>query len=92
MISTEEKILAQRLCEQQSVDVYDLHKELKLSPSQLFKALHNLRALGIIRVRGLIASRSKNFFAALFHFRHLIFNHDRPWKRLEQTLPPVDQS
>jgi hypothetical protein len=79
MISTEEKILAQRLCESSSIDLYEIHAELRLSPVQLSKALYNLGILGIVRVRGTRAYRSTSFFPALFVFRHLIFNHGRPW-------------
>lgn len=79
-IETEDKLIVDRLCEQSSVDLYELHVEYRLSPAQLLLAVERLRELGIAQLEGTEVRRSPMFESNVIRLRHAIFNRTMPWK------------
>jgi len=80
-IETADKIIVDRLCSTDAIELYELHQSFRLSAAQILLAIERLDHLGIAQLSGRRVVRTPNFELSLVRWRHLIYNRPMPWKR-----------
>lgn len=79
--NTVDALIAKRLCINDTIRLYDLHKEFRVSPAQVAGALQRLSAIGAVVSDSKEVRRTPQFTEAMIVARHFIFGRDLSWKK-----------
>jgi hypothetical protein len=75
-----DKIIVQKLCEDESVDLNLIHIQYKISPISILDSIVRISKFGLAKIVDGRAVRSENFLQNLFPLRYEIYQRANHWK------------